>query len=726
MQTDLLHITIIGCLVLLFGSTYRKRPSHVVRAWLIGWVLILLHFAALVFHPSGTSAANLMSSISLAALFGCGVVFLSAPSRERHSYRNLFLTLGLASLGLVICTVLDAWSSTCSPAYFVGGALVTAAWLMYVAQLREVSRLGRALLVLAVVVTTCWFNRAVWHGQFDSGLMALLTQIYVLVGISYIAAVHRISAGTATVSSGLVAWAAVFPTAALLEHLHLAARVQPEFWNIPKYFVAFGMILTLLEEEIIVANSAAKSLLFQASHDQLTGLRNRATLEQDLQTAIEAARGSSWKCALICFDLDRFKHINDTYGHGVGDTCLRVVGERMSRFASEHRNSARIGGEEFGLVLGQVAGLAEAETIARRVEQALRQPIRTDSYFIDITASIGIALWPDDGADPATVWRNADSAMYRAKKSGGNQIMSMSPEILRLMLASNEMELALRHALREDGLELWFQPIFGLGGELHSVEALIRLRHPELGLVLPSRFVALAEERGLIVPLGDWVLKRVCAQLADWRSRGVPQVPIAMNISALQITSSNFAVSVLDLLSQFEIDPSLVAMEITETAMLRNVAEASRQIDMLTAASVSFSVDDFGIGYSSLDQLDKLDVEYLKIDRSFVDRMYSDSQTRSIIAAIISMAHSLNLRVVAEGIENQRTLDDLSAMGCDLFQGYLLGRPQAAEEMDRLLLARRRTDVSAPHAGRGTQRSEAPAPSAAIPHTPEMALRQDY
>ncbi len=696
MQSELLHITIIGCLVLLFGSTYRKRPSHVVRAWLLGWVLILLHFAAQLFlplfHPSSAFATNILESISLAALFGCGLAFLSAPPRKRRRrQRYLALILELAGLGLAACSVMDVWSVRSQPAYFMAGAFVTTAWLMYSAGLRDISRSVRILLLAAVFITTCWYNWAVWHGQFDLGLSALLTQIFVLVGVTYMGTLRRFSAGTLTVSLGLVAWASVFPTAAWLEHLHLAERVHPEFWNIPKYFVAFGMMLMLLEEEIIAANDAARNLSFQARHDQLTGLRNRATLEHDLKTAVEAAQQSSRKCALICFDLDRFKHINDTYGHGVGDICLRTAGERLLRLTSDRCTTARIGGEEFGLVLADIAGPAQAASVARQVELVLSEPIRAESYLIEVTASIGFAVYPDDGTEPAALWRNADSAMYRAKKSGGNQIVSMSPEILQSTIESNDMELALRRGLRENYLELWFQPIFGTGGRIHSVEALVRLRDPERGLVLPGRFVPVAEERGLIVPLGDWVFKQVCAQLASWRSRGIPQVPIAMNISALQITSSKFSTDVLGQLAHFGIDPSLISIEITETAMLRNVVMASRQIDLLAAAGISFSVDDFGVGYSSLGQLDSLDVDYLKIDRSFIDRM-CDVGHRSIVAAIISMAHSLGLQVVAEGIEDQCTLDDLSRMGCDLFQGYLLGLPMTAADLERLLASSERTE----------------------------------
>jgi diguanylate cyclase (GGDEF)-like protein len=694
MQSEILDITIIGCLVLLFGSTYRKRPSQMVGAWLLGWALILVHFAARLLHPSGVLAARLVSSISLISLLVCGLVFLSAPPRQdRQRSRSAPLwVLGLAGFGILICFVLAVCECKSPIAYFLAGASSTIAWLIYGFGVRHISLSVRLLLFAAVSATTYWFEWAIWHGQFDLVLSVLLTQVFILVGITFIGTVRRLSAGTLTVSLGLVAWATVFPAAVLLEQLRVGYRVHPEFWNIPKYFVAFGMMLMLLEDEIIVANEAGKSLLFQASHDQLTGLRNRATLEQDLKSAVEIARSESKKCALICFDLDRFKHINDTYGHGVGDICLRAAGERLSRLAFGSHTSARIGGEEFGLVLSGISHAKEAEGFGRQVELALKEPIQAESFLIEITASIGIAVFPDDGSDPAALWRNADSAMYRAKKTGGNQMVSMSPEILRLSSEANDMEMSLRRALREGGLELWFQPVFSVLEQIHSVEALVRLRHPEQGLILPSRFISVAEERGLIVPLGDWVFKQVCAQLATWRNLGIPLVPIAVNISAVEITSSNFAMGVLESLSEFDIDPSLIAMEITETAMLRNVLEASRQIEILADAGISFSIDDFGVGYSSLGQIDKLDVDNLKIDYSFVSRISAADETRSIVAAIISMAHALGLRVVAEGIEDQCTFDHLSGMGCDLFQGFFLGKPQPSEQMQRLLLGKKHVE----------------------------------
>ena len=693
MQSEFLHITIIGCLVLLFGSTYRKRPSHVVRAWRLGWGLILVHFAALLYVPAGTTAANILVTISLSALFGCGLMFLSVPPRERpQRERTLIPILGLAGVGLLAYTAMAVWNVSVAPAYCLAGAVITTAWVLYAIRLSDVSAAVRALLIFSIAFTNYWVGWTIWYRHFDQGLSALLTQIFLLVGVTYIGTVRRISGGTLTVSLALIAWACVFPTAVWLEHLHFGGRVHPEFWNIPKYFVAFGMVLMLLEEEIIAANAAARDLSFQASHDALTGLRNRATLEHDLRAAVDGAQGSSSRCALICFDLDRFKHINDTYGHGVGDICLRATGERLLRLTAGRCSSARIGGEEFGLVLAGISSAEEPEGLAREIQVALREPIRAENYSIEVAASIGIAIFPDDGTDPEALWRNADAAMYRAKKSGGNQVASMSPEILRSSADANEMERALRLALREGGLELWFQPIFQPEGQIHSVEALVRLRHPELGLVLPTRFIALAEERGLIVPLGNWVFQQVCVQLADWRSRNLPPVPIAMNISAIQITSANFAASVSDLLAEYSIDPSLVAMELTETAMLRNVTEAARQIDLLAASGISFSVDDFGVGYSSLGQLDKLEVDYLKIDRSFVDRMHDASETRSIVAAIISMAHSLGLRVVAEGIQSQRTFNELAEMGCDLFQGFFLGMPQTADDLERLMLSGLRQD----------------------------------
>ena len=644
------------------------------------------------------------------------------------------------------------------------------------------------------------------HARLDVGVSALLAQLYLIVGLVSIGTFRRLSGGTITVSFGLLAWAAVFPVAEFCDHLGIVQNISPEFWNVPKYFVAFGMMLILLEEEIIAANHASKhyrvlfeanphpmwiynrntlafegvndaavaqygysrgqflamtlhdiaapaegdlapdelhrlkdehagdpieqhrkrdgslclvavathplpgdrpdlsfslvqdvterevlhrQLSHQATHDRLTGLANRALLESKLRDTLSHSQRYHRQSALLCLDLDRFKAINDTYGHGVGDACLQEVARRLLQRVRSMDIAARIGGEEFSLLLHEVVSQQAAEHVANEILASLRVPLETSGFTLELSGSIGIALFPQDGHDAATLWRNADAAMYRAKRAGGNQFLTMSPEIISITSEANEMEQDLRRALKGDGLELHYQPLFTIDGQFHSLEALVRFRHAQKGLIPPARFVTIAEESGLIVPLGAWVLNEVCRQSAAWQSDGLPLVRIALNISPLQVTRPDFAAQVLTLLDGHNISPSTLGMEITETAMMRNVAEAGRQIEALARAGIVFSVDDFGTGYSSLGQLDKLSVQSLKIDRTFIDRLCRPHGTGSIVDAIISMAHSLGLEVVAEGVETNEQWNFLRDLKCDIVQGYFFSKPLSAGDVASLLRGKR-------------------------------------
>ena len=679
MQNELLDITIIGCLVLLFASTYRKRATPMVRSWTLGWLLILVHFTTLLFHPHSLLAQNILVLTSLAALIACGTVFLLAAGyREGDRKDNLALPVISAAAGIVFIGFLSA-NVTAPLAYYLCTLIITLCWLTYCLRLPRISNSIRSALTLSTIASTFWLLWTIDHSRPEIGLSAILSQIYLLVGIVYIGTFRRLSGGTLTVVFGLLAWAAVFPASAFCEHLGIIAHISPEFWNVPKYFVAFGMILTLLEEEILTASH-------QANHDQLTGLPNRAWLEARLRKTLAQSGNAAKKSALLCIDVDRFKHINDTYGHSVGDVCLREVARRLSLQATGMHAAARVGGEEFGLLLYDISGIAQAEQVATDVLHALSVPVPAYGYSLEITASIGIALFPEHGHDDATLWRNADSAMYRAKRAGGNQYLCMSSEIGLLASEANEMELLVRQSLRDGGFELHYQPLYTIGGEVHSLEALVRLRHPEHGLIAPTRFITIAEDRGLIVPLGNWVLNEVCAQSARWQKQGLPPVRIDVNISSLQITRPDFASHVLRALATHNIDPNLLGMEITETAVMRNLAEASRQIDLLAKIGIAFSIDDFGTGYSSLGQLDKLSVQSLKIDRSFVDRISNSGGTYSIVNAIVSVAHSLGLSVVAEGVESHEQWACLRHLGCDIVQGYLFSKPVPASEIAPILL----------------------------------------
>ncbi len=803
MQNEILDIIIIGCLVLLFASTYRKRASRMVRSWTIGWVLILIHFSALLFHPASDFIQNLLVAVALVSLIACGIVFLLAASNQgedREPHIALPLIAGSTAVAFVL---LQIFGSVDRLPYLILTVIGAVSWFAYAIRIRRASLPMRALLALATLASTAWLLWSIQYARMDIGVSALLAEMYLIVSLVYISSFRRLSGGTITVSFGLLAWAAVFPVAELCAHLNLYQHISPEFWNVPKYFVAFGMMLLLLEEEIISANHASKhyrvlfeanphpmwiynrntlviegvndaaitqygysrdqflsmtlkdfaapaesaiapdelhrlatgdsieqhrksdgSLCFvdvathplpgdrpdlsfslvqdvterqelhmrlshQAHHDLLTGLANRALLEAKLRDTISHSQRYHRMSALLCLDLDRFKAINDTYGHGAGDACLQEVARRLKQRVRSMDIAARIGGEEFSLLLHEVVSQQAAEHVANEILASLRVPIECNGYTLEISGSIGIAIFPQDGQDAATLWRNADAAMYRAKRAGGNQYLTMSPEIILITSEANEMEQDLRKALKGDGLELHYQPLFDIDGHLHSLEALVRFRHTQKGLIFPARFVSIAEESGLIVPLGSWVLNEVCRQSAAWLAEGLPPVRIALNISPLQVTRPDFATQVLNLLQGHNISPSALGMEITETAMMRNVAEAGRQIEALARAGIVFSVDDFGTGYSSLGQLDKLPVQSLKIDRTFIERLCRPHGTGSIVDAIISMAHSLGLEVVAEGVETNEQWSFLRDLKCDIVQGYFFSNPLPANEVAALLRHKR-------------------------------------
>ena len=798
MQSALLDIIIIGCLVLLFASTYRKRATQMVRYWTLGWMLILVHFTALLVHPSRVGEQNLLEAISLGALIACGVVFLVPTGAEFGSDTDAPRSIPaiVAGAAAICFVVLNVWGVTRPAPYYATAAVGEFAWLVYSVRFRRIPAIAPTLLMFTAVASTGWLLWTIANGQQDIGISAILAQLYLSVAIVYMSEFRRISGGTLTVAFGLLAWAAVFPVAQFCDHLGIVARISPELWNIPKYFVAFGMILTLLEEEIISASGASKhyqmlfdsnphpmwiydpatlaiesvndaaveqygydrevflslsindilcvdcettaaiapqtsssslrhcrkdgsemlvdvatqqlhidgrmlclsliqdvterqelheQLVHQATHDILTGLPNRAWLERKMHETLAHSERYGRQSALLCLDVDRFKQINDTYGHQVGDVCLQQVARRLAGRVRGVDVAARVGGEEFSLLLHEVSDTADAERVAADVLVALQVPIRANGYTIELTASIGIALYPGDAIDAPRLWRNADCAMYRAKRAGGNQYLCMSPEIGMQTSEANEMELQIRRALKEGGFELHYQPLYKVNGELDSLEALVRFRHPKFGLISPDRFVSIAEETGLIVPLGNWVLNEVCNQAALWQAQGLPQVRVAMNISALQITRPDFANQVFSLLERHEINPALLGMEITETAMMRNIAEASRQMKILAEMGISFSIDDFGTGYSSLGQIDKLPVQTLKIDRTFVERICRVNGTYTIVDAIISMAHSLRMDVVAEGVEDEEQLNCLRRLKCDTVQGYLFSRPLPAAEVPALL-----------------------------------------
>lgn len=427
-------------------------------------------------------------------------------------------------------------------------------------------------------------------------------------------------------------------------------------------------------------------LLHFATHDVLTGLPNRALLAERIQHAIHVSKRSGLSFAVLFMDLDGFKAINDSLGHAVGDGLLIAVGQRIRDCIRGEDMVSRIGGDEFVVVMSNLASPEVVENLAENILSVLRQDFRVDEATLRVTSSIGIAVYPNSGETVDTLMKNADAAMYEAKQNGRNTYRFFEPA----MHASAMRHLSIRHALQlaveHNQLSLHFQPKFeGRQRTLTGVEALLRWDHPELGSMSPTEFIPIAERSGQIIPIGDWVLREVCAQIVRWDAQGLPPVKVALNLSPLQMRP-DLVDSVTAIVGQAGIAPQRLMFEITETAAMKNVEKSARIITDLQALGFDIAIDDFGAGYSSLAYLQQFHCRQLKIDRFFTSRLDQggDSGT-AIVSAIIALAHALNMEVVAEGVETEAQLEVLQKLNCDQMQGFLLGRPAAAIDMQQLL-----------------------------------------
>ncbi len=426
-------------------------------------------------------------------------------------------------------------------------------------------------------------------------------------------------------------------------------------------------------------------LAHQALHDTLTGLPNRALFEQRLAQALLDARRHNWILAVLFIDLDRFKQVNDTLGHLAGDQVLEQVSRRLENCLRKSDSLARMGGDEFTLVLTELKDPRDALRVAQKLLDAFLSPFRVQEYEVFLTASIGISLYPRDGRDATTLQRNADTAMYRAKNRGKNNCEFFTQELGTAALERLEIENALRRAMDNGELQLYYQPQAEMSGELAGFEALLVWNHPKLGVTPPAQFIPVAEDSGMIVPIGAWVLAEACRQNAAWQDSGRPRMKVAVNVSPMQFARADFVETVSQALAQSGLDPPLLELELTENVVMRDLEESVRQMDRLRALGVSISIDDFGTGYSSLSYLRHLPIDTLKIDQSFLQDLGNESNTIPLVQAIVTLAHGLGLTVVAEGVENRRQLEVLRSVGCDKFQGYLLGEPLPAEAAGRML-----------------------------------------
>ena len=428
-----------------------------------------------------------------------------------------------------------------------------------------------------------------------------------------------------------------------------------------------------------------------AHHDQLTGLPNRLFLAAHLPGAIEEARRARHMLAVLFLDLDRFKHINDSRGHETGDKLLKTVAQRIRDTMRTEDVVVRMGGDEFIVVLKNVQASEQVLEAAGRINEALSSPVIVDGRPLVTTVSVGVSVFPRDGTDMGELLRHSDTAMYQAKDRGRNNYQLFSPSMDRKLKERIAIETSLRVALQNSQLDVHYQPIIDIStNRVVALESLLRWKHPTHGFVPPERFIGVAEETGLIVPIGEFVLERVAEDAARWRRSGCTVVPVAVNISAVQLQRSNLPDTIVKVTQKHGVKPSMLQLELTESAVFERregrTGESNEDaVSRLRELGVRLAIDDFGTGYSSLSYLKRWRVDYLKIDRSFVRDLVTDLSDLAIVGAIIAMARHLNIQVVAEGIEGWQQLEKLRQLGCNLAQGYLFAKPAPEEQCRRFL-----------------------------------------
>jgi diguanylate cyclase len=441
-----------------------------------------------------------------------------------------------------------------------------------------------------------------------------------------------------------------------------------------------------VSDRTIGLEAANKQLRHLVTHDPLTSLPNRVLLDDRMSQAIVHAERAGEGFAVCVLDLDRFKLINDSLGHHAGDELLKHVARRLTAAVRSVDTAARLGGDEFVLIINQARVAADAEQVAHKVLEALQASVQIGDLEVHTSASIGIAFYPGDGTTIDALYAHADAAMYCAKQRGGSGVECFASTMNLATEDRIRFEGDLHRALKLQQFELRFQPKYNATTKkIHSVEALIRWQHPERGLLMPDQFIPLAEESGLIVPIGEWVLREACRQVATWQKQGLPTLRVGVNISALQFRRLDLVDTVRRALADAGVDAKYLEIELTETAVMSDPEESLDILERLSRMGVIVSVDDFGTGYSSMSYLRRFPIDKLKIDRSFIANVMTSADDASIVRAIISLAHGLRLKVVAEGVESADQVAFLQDLGCDQYQGFYFSRPVDAAVFEEML-----------------------------------------
>jgi diguanylate cyclase (GGDEF)-like protein/PAS domain S-box-containing protein len=438
--------------------------------------------------------------------------------------------------------------------------------------------------------------------------------------------------------------------------------------------------------DVSTTRALSLRMSYLARHDSLTNLPNRTVLNDRLAQAIALSRRNGQKLAVLFLDVDRFKHINDSLSHEIGDRLLRDAAQRLLGCVRHSDTVSRHGGDEFVILLSEVTHAADAAVCAEKMLLALSAPYYIDSHKLHLTASIGIATYPGDGTDPEILLKHADFAMYHAKDVGRNNFQFFEPDMTSRAIERQSLEHGLRNALDRQQFELHYQPIVDLQTRaIEGIEALVRWNHPHLGLLAPARFIPIAEESGLIVALGRWILREACRQVCAWQAAGLPPVRVAVNVSPVELRHKDFVAGVRTILAETGLAACHLELELTETFLMPGSASTAAVLNSLNALGIQIALDDFGTGYSSLSHLKSFPIDTLKIDSSFVRELTTNAEDAAIVGLVVSMGRGLHMRVIAEGVETHGQLTSLKRLGCPQGQGHLFDKAMNAKEFTDLL-----------------------------------------
>jgi diguanylate cyclase (GGDEF)-like protein len=662
-------------------------PSLLLALAIRGLVALSLAIALYLFHrrfPRNDLRRWALALVSLGAFWvAASALLVLVPRFGAFNPLRILLALLVASAGY-LAPLLVAWGAweiaLRRPVkirderrllfVWLGASLATPLFLLALPdELRFQLYLPVSLQGLAAGAAFAWSGSRIWRSRASVRSVGFALFSAAFLGYS------AVLIGAAIGAFAVIARGLAFP-------LPVAAAAIDVFFLV---VTGLGMMIFVLEDEREAALEAASQVEHIAYHDPLTGLPNRALFIDRLIVALAHASRHQHKVGILFLDLDRFKQVNDSLGHTMGDHLLKGVAERIRATVREEDTVARFGGDEFALLIHILGRAEHAGKIARKILDALAAPFTLGTREIFITGSVGIAVYPNDGVDAEALIRNADTAMYRAKHQGGDAYQFYTASMNSRALEMLELESGLRKALKQGEFALYYQPLIDIqSGGIYGLEALLRWNNPDQGLVLPDQFIPAAEVSGLIIPIGNWVIREACRQARFWQRQKGTELVVSVNLSARQFAQADLPTQVRQALEESRLQPRLLELEITETNVMQDVEKTARILRELKTIGVRIAIDDFGTGYSSLSYLKDFPVDTLKLDRSFVRDLIAP-QDAKIVSGVIAMAHSMSLQVMAEGVETLSQLDFLRANDCDKLQGFLFSRPLPPDSVDRYM-----------------------------------------